>query len=60
VLFATFWRLPFVYLAMFAARALSIALFKPLFDLAGSGAQPQTTPFLQFDLWPFLLYDHVR
>ena len=38
VLFATFWRLPIIYVAMFAARAASIAFFKPLFDLAGSGA----------------------
>jgi NhaP-type Na+/H+ or K+/H+ antiporter len=37
VLFGTFWRLPFVYVAMFLARAASIAFFKPLFDCAGSG-----------------------
>ena len=37
VLFGTFWRLPFVYVAMFLARAASIAFFKPLFDVAGSG-----------------------
>lgn len=37
VLFATFWRLPFIYVAMFLARAACIALFKPLFDCAGSG-----------------------
>lgn len=37
VVFATFWRLPFIYIAMFLARAASIAFFKPLFDCAGSG-----------------------
>jgi hypothetical protein len=38
VLFGTFWRLPFIYVAMFLARAASIAFFKPLFDCAGTGA----------------------
>ena len=37
VLFGTFWRLPFIYVAMFLARAASIAFFKPLFDCAGTG-----------------------
>lgn len=37
MLFATFWRLPFIYMAMMLARAASIAFFKPFFDCAGSG-----------------------
>ena len=37
MLFQTFWRMPLIYVAMFLTRGLSIALFKPLFDLVGSG-----------------------
>ncbi len=44
VLFQTFWRMPLIYCAMFLARGLSIALFKPLFDLAGSGAPTPVLP----------------
>lgn len=36
-LFETFWRMPLVYVAMFVVRGMSIAMFKPLFDLVGQG-----------------------
>lgn len=45
VLFGTFWRLPFIYVAMFLARAASIAFFKPLFDCAGTGAVTAAVQF---------------
>ena len=37
VLFKIFWRLPLIFLATMIVRAVTIALFNPLFKLAKSG-----------------------
>lgn len=37
VLFKIFWRLPLIFIATMVVRAVSIALFNPLFKLAKSG-----------------------